>query len=44
MADYTQYHALGQGMGNDPNDPNRNNPYAAPGQVPYQQQQQQQQQ
>ncbi|GJN82957.1 Sec23/Sec24 family protein [Purpureocillium lilacinum] len=43
MADYTQYHALGQGMGNDPNDPNRNNPYAAPGQAPYQQQQQQQQ-
>lgn len=28
MADYTQYHALGQGMGADPNDPNRSNPYA----------------
>ncbi|KND89283.1 Uncharacterized protein C4.03c [Tolypocladium ophioglossoides CBS 100239] len=38
MADYTQYHALGQGVGNDPNDPNRNNAYAL-GQPPYQQQQ-----
>lgn len=35
MADYTQYHALGQGIAPDPNDPNRNN---APGQPPYQQQ------
>ncbi|EQL03786.1 Sec23/Sec24 family protein [Ophiocordyceps sinensis CO18] len=28
MSDYSQYHALGQGMGADPNDPNRNNAYA----------------
>lgn len=28
MSDYSQYHALGQGMGTDPNDPNRNNAYA----------------
>ncbi|KAG6271899.1 hypothetical protein E4U49_003258 [Claviceps purpurea] len=36
MADYSQYHALGQGFNADPNDPNRTN---IPGQPPYQQQQ-----
>ncbi|KZZ92428.1 Sec23/Sec24 family protein [Moelleriella libera RCEF 2490] len=33
MADYAQYHALGQGITPDPNDPNNRN--HAPGQAPY---------
>ncbi|RDA91834.1 hypothetical protein CP533_3649 [Ophiocordyceps camponoti-saundersi (nom. inval.)] len=37
MSDYSQYHALGQGMGNDPNDPNRQRALGV-GQPPYQQQ------
>ncbi|PHH91154.1 hypothetical protein CDD83_1488 [Cordyceps sp. RAO-2017] len=36
MSDYTQYHALGQGVSGDPNDPNRNTAHYAPGQSPYQ--------
>ncbi|PHH62067.1 hypothetical protein CDD81_7623 [Ophiocordyceps australis] len=41
MADYTQYHALGQGVGTGNNDPNRNNGSYAQGQQPYQQSYQQ---
>ncbi|ODA79092.1 hypothetical protein RJ55_04683 [Drechmeria coniospora] len=45
MADYSQYHALGQGMGTDPNNANRNDGHAPPhGQPQYYQQQQQPQQ
>ena len=37
MADHSLYHALGQGISGDPNDPNRNN-MSPPGQAAYQQQ------